>query len=305
VAINEAFQLKALGFSTPTGLATHTSREAALRWSSIETEQKSGKSILLIQKCVYFGEAGVSEASGDAVIEEAVGRIRAGGVAQVSELEIFQHTLEIRCGGETTAIRIKDISAIKRGGEKGLSLGMIEDSRRLDRMTCHALMMPESALPTEGQPSVRQIIVSAQEALYNASTPARKSSFAKAPSARKTSTSSVTSGGSADGAGDAAALSGQLIGNYEAAYLGTESVPEPSGQGFAEAAVVACMAKKTEPNSVFLQVSTEGLFIIDALTYERDDFVLADVSFSSVCGKNQDYFVFFQKDESLRLYACG
>ena len=76
-----------------------------------------------------------------------------------------------------------------------------------------------------------------------------------------------------------------LIGNYEASYLGSVSVPGPEGETLADEALKQCLSKKSQYNGIFLQISTEGIYVIDALTYEREEYVLAHVSFSCVCGK--------------------
>lgn len=313
------YSSQALGINTPTATAAKTSFKDALRRSSQEEVLATGRLLKEIKGVVYFGEAAVSEPTGDEVIEEAVGRIQAAAkpLPQKALLAVYQNTLEIQFGSSSTPaieIRIKDISALKLGGESKASLGLIQHSRRLDKMACHLMQLPAAA--ATGTPSVRQLIVAAQEALYSAAGGGSGGSGGSG-GGRKGSTSSdgsrgtspdpafarASEGGGGDGAGSAS-NTGQLIGNFEGSYLGTENVAEPAGQDIAEAAVTACLAGKPEPTGVFLQVSTEGLFIIDALTYEREDFVLADVSFSSVCGKAQDYFVFFQKDEALKLYAC-
>ena len=54
------------------------------------------------------------------------------------------------------------------------------------------------------------------------------------------------------------------------------------------------------PAKQLTPLSTNAVFV--CLAWRR--YVLADVSFSCVCGPGQDYFVFFQKDESLKLYTC-
>jgi hypothetical protein len=71
------------------------------------------------------------------------------------------------------------------------------------------------------------------------------------------------------------------------------------------ASAVAQVGKLKMAEGVFLQVSSEGVRIIESLSHEvMSSYTMKDVTFTSVAGKGGDIFAFVQKDDGLGTINC-
>jgi len=216
-----------------------------------------GKVLRTNDHCSYYGRSPVSETQGAEIVEEALRRIMSTKpIVKSCVVKICQRIIIITAGQSSVRIQMKDITAVQLSSS-GI-LGIIEHQRRLDQMLCHAIGMP----PTKpNDVSVRSLIVEAQKALVAEALKKQQAFVAvdgEAPSLAVPFEELETE---------------ELIGNYEASYLGSESVAGPGGEGLADKALQDCLAKKNTYNGIFIQISTEGIYVIDALTYEREEYV--------------------------------
>ena len=76
-----------------------------------------------------------------------------------------------------------------------------------------------------------------------------------------------------------------VIGNFEASFVDRVWVKARDGQPIADAAVRTVLGRKTVLKQVFIQVSIEGIKVIDSLSYEKEEFVyvLIQRTFDDVC----------------------
>lgn len=64
-----------------------------------------------------------------------------------------------------------------------------------------------------------------------------------------------------------------VIGNFEASFVDRVWVKARDGQPIADAAVRTVLARKPVLKQVFIQVSVEGIKVMDSLSYEKQEFV--------------------------------
>lgn len=64
-----------------------------------------------------------------------------------------------------------------------------------------------------------------------------------------------------------------VIGNFEASFVDRVWVKARDGQPIADAAVRTVLGRKTVLKQMFIQVSIEGIKVIDSLSYEKEEFV--------------------------------
>eukprot|EP00056_Hartaetosiga_gracilis_P009149 m.131200 g.131200 ORF g.131200 m.131200 type:complete len:780 (-) comp13070_c0_seq2:1491-3830(-) len=273
-----------------------TSKKDALRASTAKRKEMDKGDLKETYPGVHLGTVNVSSPKGEEVILEGAERVlKLESKPVKSELRVYTKAFEVFNVKKEIRIQlqnVRDISFAKTLKGDPLMVAYIIHDRRLDKMTC-SVFQPDPI--EEGRPSIRRSIDQAQKAIV-ADLKAKKADAIM---------EKIMDGGKAPAKDDVDHATGKIIGVFECSYLGSNVVNELKGADVVSGAVAAVLKVKNTPQGVFFHVGTEGVKMFDALTHEViSSFVLKDVSYTSVSGKNKDLFAFVQKDDSLNIINC-
>lgn len=275
-----------------------SSKKDAMAKSNVRSSKLDKGDELQVYQAHFLGMVNVSKPKGEEVVNEALPRIQNLKVKPiVCTLTIHEKAfvLEDKRANILQECYIRDISYAKLNPEKTIFTFIIHD-RRLDKISCGALNVPPIQ---DGQPSIRRTIDGAQKKLIQAAREAQEEKAMQQildgadPNAIKV------------GPDPKDQETGRIIGVFEATFLGSAPVTDFKGAEVVAEAVKTVLKNRAPPEGIFLQIATEGVRTIESLTHETlSSFVIKDISFSSVTGRNKDLFAFIEKDDSLGLINC-
>jgi tRNA A-37 threonylcarbamoyl transferase component Bud32 len=245
-------------------------------------------------KCQYVGSVGVGQPKGDDVVTEALTRITKLNEAHKvqpsdAEIRIYENVfsiVQLSAGEEVAVAHIRDVTFAKLSADSKQFSAILFDKRG-QTYECHSTLVEPLE---EGRPSIRRTIDTVQKKNIAMAKEAAASEEKKAEENKKDEEEAQT---------------GKILGVFEALLLGVEIVPQPKGIEVCEAAYEELQAKKVSPIGAYIQLGTESIKVLDALTHEIiENKVLKEVCFTSVIGSKGQILTYITKDDELKIYSC-
>lgn len=294
ICINESFKILTGQVAPPEAgknmkLQRKMSKSEALRESQERPAILKG-ALLDTYTCMYVGTVGVAAAKGDDVVAEASGRImklNADHNVQLvaSEIRIYENVFavtEVATDQDIVWGHIRDVTFAKLSPDAKVFCFILYD-KRSQVYECTMVNVPVLA---EDRPSIRRSIDAAQK---------KNIAAAKAEVATENQAASAQ---------EAEAETGKILGTTEALLLGSVIVDSGKGVETCTGAYQQVVLEKKPPTGVYIQIGTESIKQMDALTHEIiENKVLKQVCFTTVLAKGA-VLAYITRDDEVNLHTC-
>eukprot|EP00042_Codosiga_hollandica_P044404 m.436760 g.436760 ORF g.436760 m.436760 type:complete len:764 (-) comp56777_c0_seq4:1124-3415(-) len=292
LAINQAFQVLAGKVdASQAPLKRRLSKKEAFEAASeqrVETNTRPTDPPLKTLVGQYLGSVAVSQSAGDDVLEDATKRIKALNAAVIDiNIMVFPKDIEIINAKTKELIKgssIFDVSYIRADPASASQVAFITSDRRLGLKYCHIFKMQDSGADVVAVVSETLTAATAKLAAESGSSQEAKELLQQGGDEKKT---------------------GEVLGVFEAKFLGFTTCEELQGNPVVAACVDTVLAQKLPESGVLLMMSSEGIRVVDALTEENIRTVfIKNISYTTVTGKTNNIFAFITNDERLGRTTC-